>query len=479
MLRSLRGTLLGKLLIATLVPTVLALAGFGFLAHQVARRTLEEELGRRLGAAAAGAALLVLPEQIQALAPGDEQSLTFARLQRALAQAREQFAVRRVALVARDLSGRGDTDGRIGLGAKAHEFAADAIELERAAGGAPAASLLFVGHDGLPYKRAYAAVGSPGDVAGFVVVEASADYLTSLARFRRWLSVAGALGLGLIVVFVALLARRLTGPLGRLAGAAERIGRGELDAAVPVETRDEVGQLAGRLDAMRAALRARDERLQMMLAGIAHEVRNPLGGLELYAGLLREGLVGQADRLGEVARVEREIAYLKNVVTDFLEYARRSAPELGPVPVGALLHEVVEVAGGSDGAGLQIRVEVPPGLTAHGDRNQLRRLLLNLVRNAMAAAGPGGQVVVAGRAVGGPDGPAVECEVRDSGPGVPAELRQRIFDPFFTTREKGTGLGLAFAREILRDHGSDIAVEGAVEGGARFHFRLAERFRRP
>ncbi len=163
------------------------------------------------------------------------------------------------------------------------------------------------------------------------MVEASADYLTSLARFRRWLAGAGALGLGIIVLLTALMARRLTGPLGRLAGAAERIGRGDLEAAVPVETRDEVGQLAARLDEMRAALRARDERLQMMLAGIAHEVRNPLGGLELYAGLLREGLAGQPDRLAEVARVEREIGYLKNVVSDFLEYARRPRPELAPV----------------------------------------------------------------------------------------------------------------------------------------------------
>jgi signal transduction histidine kinase len=463
-----RGTLLAKLLAATLVPTVLALAAFGFLAHDVARRTLEDELGRRLGAAAAGTALLVLPEQIEDLPSVGEDSLTDQRIQRVLAQARQQFALRRVVLVAADLSGRGDTDGTIALGARAHEFAADAVEIERAAAGGPVASPLFVGHDGQPYKRAYAPVGPPGAVAGFAVVEASADYLTSLARFRRWLAGAGALGLGIIVLLTALMARRLTGPLGRLAGAAERIGRGDLEAAVPVETRDEVGQLAARLDEMRAALRTRDERLQMMLAGIAHEVRNPLGGLELYAGLLREGLGGQPDRLAEVARVEREIGHLKNVVSDFLEYARRPRPELAPLPLPELLNEVAEVARGSDGEAALIEVQVPGGLTARGDRSQLRRALLNLVRNAMVAAGPGGRVVLEAS----PEAGGVRCEIRDSGPGVPPELSQRIFDPFFTTREKGTGLGLAFVREILRDHGSAIAVDRAAEGGARFQFRL-------
>jgi signal transduction histidine kinase len=113
-------------------------------------------------------------------------------------------------------------------------------------------------------------------------------------------------------------------------------------------------------------------------------------------------------------------------------------------------------------------VQVPAGLTTRGDRLQLRRALLNLVRNALAAAGPDGRVVLAA----GPADGGVRCEVRDSGPGVPPELRQRVFDPFFTTREKGTGLGLAFVREILRDHGSAVAVDQAPEGGARFHFLL-------
>jgi signal transduction histidine kinase len=460
--------LLGKLLLAVLGPTLAALGGFGFFAHQVARRTLEEELSRRLEAAAGGAALQVLPEQIRGIGPGDERFLTYARLLRTLEQARGQLNVRRVALIAADRSGRGDTDGRIGLGAPAHEFSADAVEMARAAASGTAAAPLFFGYDGRPYKRAYARVGGLGDVAGFVVVEASAEYLVPLARFRRWLIVAGTLGLSLIVLATAVLARQLTRPLGRLTAAAERIGRGDLEAAVPIETRDEVGLLAARLDDMRLALRARDERLQLMLAGIAHEVRNPLGGLELYAGLLREGLSHDPDRLAELSRIEREIKYLENVVTDFLEYARRPRPELGPVPLRPLFEEVVEVAAAGGKQGTAVTVDVPEGLVVEADRGQLRRALLNLLRNALAAAGPGGRVVLAAR----PEGSAVACEVRDSGAGVAAPLREKIFEPFFTTGEKGTGLGLAFVREIVRDHGGEVGVDTAAEGGARFRFRV-------
>ena len=84
----------------------------------------------------------------------------------------------------------------------------------------------------------------------------------------------------------------------------------------------------------------------------------------------------------------------------------------------------------------------------------------------MVAAGVPGQVVVAARSASG----LVEWEVRDSGPGVAQELKDKIFTPFFTTREKGTGLGLAFVREIARDHGGEVSVDRGPEGGARFRF---------
>ena len=136
-----------------------------------------------------------------------------------------------------------------------------------------------------------------------------------------------------VLVVIVFIARRITGPVVRLA-ARRRAHRARRSSAtaVPVETRDEIGLPgATTLDEMRAALQARDERLQMMLAGIAHEVRNPLGGLELYAGLLRDALGGEPERLQEVARIEREIGYLKTVVNEFLDYARRPPLELGDV----------------------------------------------------------------------------------------------------------------------------------------------------
>ena len=462
-----RGRLLAKLLVAMLVPATLALLLFAVAAHEIARRVLEDEMGRRLATAATSVAMLVLPEQLSAIAAGDEQTNTYANLRHRAAQTRERLAVRRVLLVARDLSARADSEGGLALGERAHELGADAPEIEQASRGQPTASPLFFGRDGRPYQRGYARIGNPA--TGFAVVEASAEYLAALAAFRRYLALGGAASLAIIAALAAWLSRRMTGPLERLAAAAERIGGGDLLGRVAVETRDEIGSLALRLDEMRAALRARDERMQMMLAGIAHEVRNPLGGLELYAGLLREGLAAEPERLAEIARVEREIAYLKDVVTDFLEFARRPAPVIEEIPAPALLGEVAELCRPkAHGPGLQVECE--PSVRARADRAQLRRALLNLVKNAVTAAGPSGRVVMAARGEGGD---RVAWEVRDSGPGVADDIRDKIFTPFFTTRERGTGLGLAFVAEIARDHGGAVTVDRAPEGGARFRFTTA------
>ena len=453
-----------RLLLGTMAPTAGVLLLFAFLAHEVARRALERELGRRLQTAAAGVAATILPEQLRALRAGDESSLTYANVRRRLQAARARLGVRRVVAVTPDLEARGDTAGLLALGAHAYELDADRAEIADALAGLPASSPLFVGHDGVSYERAYAAVGDPGgDVAGLVAVEGDADYPAALAAFRRSMLLAGLTAAAGVLIVTLWLARRISGPVTRLAEAAARLGRGDLEAPFPVETRDEIGVLARTFEETRQALRARDERTQMMLAGIAHEVRNPLGGLELYAGLLREALVGQPERLEEVGRIEREVGHLKTVVSDFLEFARRAPARLESLELGPLCREVAELA--RAGSPVRVQLDVPAGLRVRADAGQLRRVLLNLTRNAVAAS-ESGQIGIGAK----PDGTRVRIAVRDDGPGVPSALREKIFTPFFTTREKGTGLGLAFVREIVRDHGGEVGVGDADGGGSVFTF---------
>jgi len=348
-----------------------------------------------------------------------------------------------------------------------NELDLDRHELERVFAGAPTSSVLFEGTGGKLYKAGYAPVTREGrdrTVVAALRVEAPAAYFAELGALATRLVTSGALLAAVVVLASFVVAARLTRPLRRLAGAAVRIGQGDLDAPVAAAGHDEIAVLARTLDEMRAALRARDERLQMMLAGIAHEVRNPLGGIELFAGILREE-VGPASQ-GHVARIEKELAHLKSVVGDFLEYARRPKPELAPVDLGALATEVREVLTADAAAAqvtLALAIDGRAPVIAAADAKQIRRALMNLVRNGIQATPAGGTVAIHVADEGG----RARVTVRDTGAGIAAERLPKIFDPFYTTKEKGTGLGLAFVREIIADHGGVLDVDSAVGQGTR------------
>ncbi len=281
--------------------------------------------------------------------------------------------------------------------------------------------------------------------------------------------VGSALAMVLVAVVVAVL---ITRPVRQLADAAERIGHGDLARPVERQSRDEIGFLAETMDRMRRDLRQRDERMQQMLSGIAHEVRNPLGGIELFSGILREELAPGDERRAHVERIEREVGYLSAVVAEFLDYARRPQPELAAVELAPLAEAICELeAAEAERSDVVLSRQVPDGLACRGDQVQLRRALHNLVKNAVQAAAdrPPGSVAIV--AEPDPDQETVCLTVENSGAPIPDEVRERMFEPFFTTREKGTGLGLAFAREIVLDHGGTIEVD-SMAGGTRFTLRL-------
>lgn len=200
-----------------------------------------------------------------------------------------------------------------------------------------------------------------------------------------------------------------------------------------------------------------------MAATLAHEVRNPLGGMELFTRLLIDELATQprARRLAE--QVARGIQDLNHLVGNILEYGRMPEPRLAWTSVGGVIEEAFAVVGPSLHAG--IRVEIADARDVHWwlDRALLTQVLLNLLRNAGEAMGERGCLTVDVRR----DAHRLRIVVADTGPGIPPERASTIFDPFFTTKERGTGLGLAVARAAVLAHGGDLTLEPAVRG-ARF-----------
>jgi signal transduction histidine kinase len=373
----------------------------------------------------------------------------------------------------RELTARGDSDAAkpVPIGKPYYRAELDRAELERVfARGATASSVTFTGQDGAIYKAGYAPVRASGEdddspVVLAMSVQAPASYFARLEDLRERLFVWGA-GLAAISILAAAITTLfITRNVRRLAAAAERIGGGDLRERVQIESGDELGLLGQTMDRMRQQLADRDLRTQQMLAGIAHEVRNPLAGMTLFAGILRDELAEGDERRGHVDKIQRELGYLERVVNDFLEYARRPKPELAPVPLDELLADVAQLAS-TDAIEVEIEELEPPGgpgvPTAQADRGQLRRALLNLAKNAAqaaSAAGHRGKGTV--RLSARQRGDEMHIAVWNRGAAIPPGASARLFEPFFTTREKGTGLGLAFVREIAVDHGGRIDVASA------------------
>ena len=470
-----RVPILAKLLGAYLVPAVATFIGFGVVAHWVARRTLEDELGRRLTSIAAAAAAQIGDENIALLAAGDEETRTYRNLQRRLGELANETGAARIYVFARDGTSRADTRTGVPIGERYYTLDAWQSELRRVFGGTPVSSVLFRARDGSFYKSGFAPLRDPsGAIAYAVGVDGAASLYEQLAGFRRTLFAVGAIGALAIVALSIFVARLLARPIRRLARAAERMGRGDLDDPILRETNDEIGLVADTMDQMREQLRARDERMQMMLAGIAHEVRNPLGGLELYAGLLRDDLAGDAEKLAHVQRIDRELSRLKIIVNDFLEYARRPKPTVAACNVADLLSEVRDIAvAAAQPRNVRVQMQLASDTPrVAGDEGQLRRALVNLAHNAVQACaddGSGEVTLGCARADG-----EVLVTVRDTGAGIDPDILAKIWTPFYTTKQSGTGLGLAFVRDIARDHGARLAVDSAPGRGTTFTLALPE-----
>jgi signal transduction histidine kinase len=439
-----------------------SLAVMALVADRLARRALDDELTARLVNAAKAAAAALPADRLVGLERGQEASRTYANIRARLAPVARATGTRLI-VVKPDRTALVDSDGRIPIGEAVPALERDRLEIAQAAEGkAIASQLLFEGSDGRLYKTGYAPVldERSKQVVAVVGADGTAASFVTLRRFRRLLAtvaIAGGVLGGLVAVLASL---TVTRPLTRLTEAARRITHGDLETPLwPRRRRDEIGTLRDTLEEMRRALRARDEERETLLAGIAHEVRNPLGALDLFTGLLAEEVVGRPQAT-HVARLRSELAALSKVVEEFLDYARTRPPLREPVDLRLLLAEVADVASPL-AAQRNVSLAVDGQGEARADREQLRRAAVNLVRNAVEAAPAASEVELVGRAA---DGEAV-IEVRDRGAGLAPEARASLFRPFFTTKEKGTGLGLALAKKVADAHGGELVLADREGGG--------------
>jgi len=346
--------------------------------------------------------------------------------------------------------------------------------------------------DGKPMISGIANVGIGG-------LRAGAEIPKSVAYFtlRNLLVNLILLALGLLVaaaVASLIWATQMTRSLGQLTRAAQAIGQGNFDVQVAVPSRDEMGQLAGSFNQMASELHGRERALKeaqtqliqsekmaafgQLGAGIAHEVKNPLAGIQGMIQLTSRSLSADNPLHETFAILEKETKRCRAIIDSLLKFARQE--NLAPEPIAledvvadtkAILHHELSLHK------IVLETVIPPNLPLiQGSANQIQQVLMNLLLNAEQAMDPRGHGTVEVKAAQRDDG-FIELYVQDDGPGIPQAVQGRIFEPFFTTKPpgKGTGLGLAVTFGIMRAHGGAIRVESEEGRGTTFilRFRVA------
>jgi len=204
-------------------------------------------------------------------------------------------------------------------------------------------------------------------------------------------------------------------------------------------------------------------------AGLAHEIRNPLGSIRGTAEILRDGVAPDDPKREFTAILVREVERLNRVVQDFLDFARPAPPDHARIDLNAALNEVLTLtARQAERSNIVVDFSAGDLPEVAADVEQLKQVFLNLILNAIQAMPSGGRLAISSRS--GPGG--VELRFRDTGLGIVEEDLERVFSPFFTTRRDGTGLGLAITSRIVRSHGGSIEVSSEPGQGSEFRIQL-------
>jgi PAS domain S-box-containing protein len=234
----------------------------------------------------------------------------------------------------------------------------------------------------------------------------------------------------------------------------------------------------------RERLRDRLAALGEMAAAIAHEVKNPLAGIEVMAGLLKRRLADNEDAQTVLGDIIKEVKMANAIVVEVLDFVRPIRLQVERTAIADAVRDAISLAESHVSRGaIDVHVSLPEELSPiQGDAHQLRQLFTNLLTNAFEAMGGRGSVHITAVQLAAEDEvavgsdvkavPMVQVDVLDDGPGMSPEIMDKIFSPFFTTKPQGSGLGLAIVRKIVDAHDGRIDVTASPDGGTRFRITL-------
>ena len=295
--------------------------------------------------------------------------------------------------------------------------------------------------------------------------------------------------MALVMLTASFLASALARPIASLQLGLQAVARGQHERRLSVETRDEVGELAQTFNTMQRQLAENRRQLatqerqlawREMARQVAHEIKNPLTPMKLSVQHLQRAHTSRsADTDGRfdglfkriTSALVKEMDALAHIANEFATFARMPDRIVEPLDLGEVIQEAAELMEEEAPAGIDITVQLPgPPLIVEADRKELKRIYINLIKNALEAMreDESGSLSIALRQ----EGEFARSAVRDTGCGIDPDLQDKIFEPSFSTKTSGAGLGLAIARRSIEAIGGTIGFETKVSEGTEFYIEL-------
>jgi len=264
--------------------------------------------------------------------------------------------------------------------------------------------------------------------------------------------------------------RSLIRPVIRLADYTEAISKNIYTEPVYLNRRDELGTLNTALVDMHHEIRNNEQQNKELLSSIAHEIKNPLGGIEIYTGLLEEELPDNADHKEYLSKIISELQNLKRIILEYLDYARPPKSNLQYQKIDTIISDAVSI--------LKPELEMKNihcNIAGEGqvvtDESKMRRVLVNLLKNSIEAVERDGQIDISIDE----DSENVKIAIRDDGEGIAEAVKAKIFQPHYSTRDRGYGLGLAIVSTIIDELNGTIVVKSEINQGAEFLITLPKQ----
>jgi len=305
-----------------------------------------------------------------------------------------------------------------------------------------------------------------------------APFLRLSTSINRTLLLGGSLAIAIALLLTFALSRRITSPIGVLARAARRLGRGDLSQRVQLKGEGEVAALAQAFNSMAADLEHAEQLRRNLVADVAHELRTPLSNIHGYLEAIRDRVI--KPDVATIRSLNEEAALLSRLVDELQELSLAEAGELKLVyqseDITKLVKQAItpwqpKVAAKQISLSLDLPDNLPP---VNIDWQRVNQVLHNLLENAVAYTRKGGTI----NGAAAKQGDWVEVSVSDTGEGIPAEDLPNIFERFYRVDKSrarvtgGSGLGLTIAKRLVEAHGGKITVQSKLGKGSRFSFTL-------